>query len=117
LSLAEKILAVDDLTKQKVDVPEWASALGDVELFVRELTGAERGEFEDEWAGDKADVKNLRAKLVARTLVTEDGERVFSDRQLAQLGKKSGGVLARLSNVAMELSGFTESAIEDALGN
>ncbi len=118
MGLAERILEHDDLGKVEVDVPEWSAALKGERLYIRELTGAERGRFEAEWAGDKGgDISTLRVKLVAATLVDSSGRRLFSDKQMDVLGGKSGAVLARLSDRALEVSGLTETAVEEALGN
>ena len=115
---ADSILQADDLPKELVEVPEWGG-----EVYVRCLTAAER----DDWEGSvvsmgkngktQTDLKNLRAKLVARTVCDEKGERLFTDAQVGDLGKKSAAALDRLYTVAAKLSKITKSDEEELLGN
>lgn len=112
-SLADKILAAS-LERVAVDVPEWSEALGGVKLYVRELTGAERGKIEAAFTAD-ADVSRLRLKLVAMTLETESGEAVFT--KPADLAGLSGAVVGRLSDTALTISGLSEDALDDAVKN
>ena len=113
--LAEKIKKAS-LKRVEADVPEWADALDGAVLYVRELTGAERGEFEAELADPKkADIGKLRLKLVAMTLVDGDGGRVF--RASGDVADLAGSVVGRLSDLALEVSGFTETALDESVKN
>jgi len=113
--LAEKIKKAG-LKRAEAAVPEWADALDGAKLYVRELTGAERGEFEAELADPKkADIGKLRLKLVARTLVTEKGDQVFGGP--GDVADLAGSVVGRRSDLALEVSGFTEAALDDAVKN
>ena len=67
----ERILAVDDIVTEDVDVPEWGGT-----VRVRGLSGTERDAFESsmiERRGKKVETNltNLRAKLVAASVVDE----------------------------------------------
>lgn len=103
------------LKREPAKCAEWAEAAGQP-LYVRELTGAERGEWEQVFANNKKDaLKSLRARIVAQSLVTEDGESVFDGPKDVQ--GLSSTVVARVSDQALRLSGLAEDAIEDAVGN
>jgi hypothetical protein len=115
-AIAAAILATDDLVRQQVAVPEWETATGGAPLFVRELTGEERGELEAEWSDGQGDLRTMRARLVAACLETEDGQPVFSDTQIAKLGRKSAAVLGRLADAILEISGLS-AAIEEQAKN
>lgn len=111
----QEILDADDLPTRDVPVPEWG---GDVR--VRGLTGRERDAFEMRMAvarrnGD-TDV-DLRASLVGRCIVDEDGERLFTDRELGQLARKSGAALDAVFDVVRELSGMTADSVDESAGN
>ena len=113
----EAILSKDDLVKELVSVPEWG---GDV--YVRCLTGTERDDFESSLVSKKGksqdtNFKNLRAKLVALTVVDESGVRIFDDTDIPALGKKNAAALDRLFDKAQELSGFKKEDIEDLTKN
>ena len=115
---ADLILQADDLPRELVAVPEWGG-----EVYVRCMTAAERDDWEssvislEKGGKTKTDMRNLRAKLVARTVCDEKGERLFSDAQVKELGGKSAAALDRLYSVAARLSAITKSDEDELLGN
>jgi hypothetical protein len=113
----EMILVAKDLPHEDVDVPEWGGT-----VRVRCMTGTERDAFEDsiyEAKGEdiKFNRKNFRAKLLARTLVDERGERLFSDAEISALGGKSIKVLDRLMSVAQRLNAISKADQEELTKN
>lgn len=118
MSLRDEILQSDDLEKEQVHVPEWG-----VDLWIRSLTAAERDAYENEIVkiSDEGeteyDPSNMRAKLVARSVVDEDGQRVFRDADVDRLGGKSGKALDRLFSVAQRLTGITDEDMDELVGN
>ncbi len=89
---------------------------------MRGLTGAERDAFEQsivETRGKntRMNLRNIRAKLVALTVVDEDGNRIFSDEDAEALGKKSAAALDRIFAVAQRLSGLRPEDVEELAGN
>lgn len=113
-----------DLPTRYVSVPEWAAALGlpeGQELFVliRTLTGFERDSYESSLTQQRGkdrivNLQNARAKLVALCMVDEQsGERLFNDREVGLLGKRSAAALDRLFDACRELSGLTPEAVEE----
>jgi hypothetical protein len=106
------ILSADDKRSITVDVPEWG---GDVVLRV--MTGSERDKFESEFVGDKKNVADVRAKLVAKCLVDDRGDRLFTDAEVAELGTKSAAVLDRLFRECMKLNRFSKDDVDELAGN
>lgn len=121
----DEILQADDLETREVPVPEWKGS-----VLVRGLSGRERDAYEASCMVERpaigADGKrlrgqmemhrsllNIRAKLVVRALVNEDGTRIFKDSDAQALGEKNGAVLDRLFDVAAELSGLTAEDVEE----
>jgi hypothetical protein len=113
----EAILKADDLPTEIVPVPEWG---GDV--LVRGLNGTERDEFEASTmvlrgpAGKQQavpDTANIRAKLVARCIIGDDGEPMFTQQDVHALGLKSSAALDRIFEVAARLSGISDRDLED----
>lgn len=100
-----------DVQTETVPVPEWG---GDV--LVRTLTGTERDAFEASLAangGDRAmNLYNFRARLAALCLVDEAGKRLFTDADVALLGRKSARALDRVIKKARELNALDAAAIE-----
>ncbi len=106
----DAILAADDLPRETVHVPEWG---GDV--YVRTMSGTDRDAFETSLIAREGErdgrMENVRARLVALTLCDESGVRLFEDREIAALGRKSARALDRVFAVAQRLNGIgTEQA-------
>jgi hypothetical protein len=110
------ILAVQDLPRELVEVPEWGGA-----VYVRAMTALERDAFEASFVkgqGKRAQVSllNVRAKLVVRTIVDEQGNRIFEDGDAEALGAKSASAVNRAFEAAARLSGITEQDEADLMG-
>jgi hypothetical protein len=114
----DEILAVDDLQRERVNVPEWG---GDV--LVRSMTGTERDAFESSIISTNGtrssmNLKNVRAKLVAWTVIDEDGDRLFPTTQdVHLLGEKSAAALQSVFEVAQRLSGLSTEDVEELAKN
>lgn len=113
----DAILQAQDLPKELVSVPEWGG-----EIYVRALTGAERDAFEQsiveqKGKSTKMNLQNMRAKLVALTVVDEGGNRLFTDADAKLLGKKSALALNRVFEVAQKLSGLTPEDVDELTKN
>lgn len=113
----DAILGVADLKTDHVEVPEWGGV-----VLVRGLTGAERDQFEaDSLVGRgkrrEVNLRNFRARLVARTVVDEQGNRLFTDADVEALARKSASAIARVYDVAARLSGLTDEDVDELVGN
>lgn len=109
----DDIVNAKDLTTQDVEVPEWGGT-----VRVRALNGRERDEFEQSTVEQKngkvkQNLANFRAKLVALTVVDENGHKLFAKNDVAILGMKSAAALQRVFNVAAELSGMSDKDVEE----
>jgi hypothetical protein len=105
-----------------VDVPEWGGS-----VYVKALTSKERDAFEDENSVAKTvkgrqtfeiNVKNIRARLLVRALVDENGAPLFPDRQEGAeiLGNLNAAGANRVWDVAREMSGLTQEDVEELAG-
>ncbi len=113
----DAILQAEDLPTEDIEVEEWGGA-----VRVRALTGAERDAFEQSIVEQRGkstrmNLRNIRAKLVALTVVDADGKRLFSDKDAELLGKKSAAALDRVFEVAQKLSGLSPEDMEELSGN
>jgi ribosomal protein S21 len=83
------------------------------------MTGAERDAFEESVMVTRGNnrelnLRNFRAKLVARSIVDPvTKERMFSDNEIAELGKKSARALQRVFEAALRLNGMTAESVEE----
>lgn len=93
---------------------------GHGKVWIRGLQADERDEYEqsliergpDGRSRIKRVQRNVRASLVARCLVTEDGERMFQDNEIEALGKVDASVIDTLWDKARKLSGMDTEAIQ-----
>ncbi|WP_454737592.1 hypothetical protein [Cupriavidus necator] len=114
----EQILAADDIKFETVEVPEWGGT-----VIIRMMSGAARDAYEASMVGFKngqrvADLTNMRAKLVAATLVDEAGNPLFADESdVAALSAKSAAALERLFKVAQRINGIGTESVEEAQKN
>lgn len=122
---AKDILGADDLSKERVEVPEWG---GDV--YIRTMTGTERDSWEESIlkmnvrtvngkSVQQTEVirKNARANLVSRVCCDESGCSLFSPDQATELGKKSSAALDRCWEVAQRLNHLSDDDIEELTKN
>lgn len=105
---AEAILAVDDLNRELVPVPEWGG-----HVYVRMMTGKEAEKFARDQAGKDTDDLNIRAELIVLVTVDGDGARIFTDDQADALAEKSQPALQRLWVVADRLNVISVAAEEE----
>ncbi|MGW3627282.1 hypothetical protein [Streptomyces sp. NPDC000880] len=115
----DQINAADDRQWEDVDVPEWGG-----EVRICGLSGSERNAYQSSLivTGSNGSVQRLNltdqmAKLLAKSLVDENFERLYTDKEVKDLGKKNGAVMERLMKVAQRLSGLRKEDVEDAEGN
>jgi len=113
----EQILQIEDLPFEDVEIPEW-----DGMVRVRTMTGMERDAFEESIVDfknkdHKTNFQNLRAKLVAKTVIDENGNLLFMNEDVIKLGKKSAKALDRIFEVAQRLNGLGQKDIEELTKN
>ena len=111
----EQIFAAQDARFETVAVPEWG---GDVR--VRTMTGTQRDEYEQSLFAARGpdaavNISNVRARLVAASVVDEAGELMFTQADIEALGAKSAAALDRVAGAARRVSALTAEDIA-ALG-
>lgn len=110
----DQILQANDIRTEEVDVPEWGG-----KVIVRTMSGAERDQLEASviTKPGERNLENLRAKIVALSVVDENGNRLFSLENVRELTKKSARALDRVFAVAQRLSGFRPKDVEELTKN
>jgi len=114
----DEIFEAKDVETREVDVPEWGGT-----VLVRGLSGYDRDAYQASMLQFQKDgaaspeLGNMTAKLVSRAIVDEDGNPLFTALDVGRLGQKSAAALDRVSNVAAELSGLSQAAVEAAAEN
>jgi hypothetical protein len=109
-----QILEAQDIKTEIVEVPEWGG-----EVTVKLLTGTERDQFESSVIDDKGKFKkdNIRAKLVLKCVVDEQGNPLFQPADLEALGAKSAAALDRVFSVAQKLNRMGAQDLEELAKN
>ena len=111
----EQILAQvgKPLITERVAVPEWGG-----EVIIREWTGRERDEFEnsfvtEEGKRDAQATKNIRARMVALSIVDETGRLQFTLEDVELLGSLSARALNRVFQRARDLIGMSDKDVAE----
>jgi len=109
----EGILEKKDSKFEDVVVPEWDGET----VRIKCMTGAERDEYEAllydfNESGVKMKRDNLRTKLVIFTAVDENMERLFTVKDIEELGKKSAKAIDRLHAVAQRLNALSKDEMD-----
>lgn len=102
---------------ESILVPDWNTT-----VFVAVMPSDDKDSFDMSMFKDVAGKRvlsadNFSAKLVCKTVYTEDGKRVFSDMDVAILGRMPSKTLAPIIEVAKRLNGMTENAVEEEAKN
>jgi hypothetical protein len=112
-----QILAAGALATEDVAVPEWGGV-----VRVRAMSGAERDSFEAgivrrEGKHMQTNMQNIRARLVAATVVDDAGALLFTPADVATLGALSASALDRVFTVAQRLSGLSTEDVDELAGS
>lgn len=109
----EAIFAQNDRKYEDVAVPEWGGT-----VRVRSLSGEERDAYEASMVHQvgnkaKANLRNMRAKLVALSAVKEDGSPMFDQGDVMRLGQANAAALDKLFAAAQRLSGLDDDDVKE----
>ncbi len=109
----EAILAAQDVRFEIGKVPEWGG-----EVRVSSMTGAARDDYEQtliagRGANEGANLKNMRALMVAASVVDDAGALLFGKEDVEALGKKSAGALNRVYSAAARLNAIGDSEVAE----
>lgn len=108
---ANAILQAEDFVYDEVECPEW-----DGVVRIRSLSGAQRITLKK--AVDAGN-DNVDEMLCVMAIVDEDGNRIFEQKQIAELSKKNTQAISRVAIRVLEISGLRNpaKAVADAEKN
>lgn len=116
MDLREKILKTNDIKRKKVYVKEW-----DCDIFIKQMNGAEREEFEREKFiiknGNVEPGKNIAAKLLQKVLVDENNKNIFEKNDIEALSGKNANVLDFLLKEAQDFNLTENQDLEESKKN
>lgn len=110
----EDILSADDKKTIVVEVPEWGG-----QVKVATMSGTARDAFEASCVGANGgmNMKNIRAKLLAATIVDDDNKLMFNEADVHKLGQKSAAALDRIFAVAQRINAISGDDVEELAKN
>lgn len=109
---AESILMAEDFVFSDIECPEWGGT-----VRVRSLSGGQRSIITQRVKdGNTEDLEEL---LCVMGTVDEDGVRIFTNKDIETLKRKSNAPISRIAKEIMKISGVTDEngAVEDAKKN
>jgi hypothetical protein len=110
----EQILTADDIHYEDVDVPGWGGT-----VRIAEMNGNAR----DSHAamlynrGKGTNFESMRAKLVAFSIVDDEGKLMFSPQDIVELGQKCYKSLDVVYEAADRLNAVSDAAMEETAKN
>ncbi len=107
MDIRQKILQADDLEERTINIPEW-----DVQVLVRAMTAEQRLSL----VGLK-DAEFQYNIIMLCVLDPKTGQAIFKKEDLPQLALKASKPINDLTNIALDLSGLGEDALEEAEKN
>jgi hypothetical protein len=114
LKTAEEILALDDLVKEVIDVPEWGCS-----VIISTMTLAQKEEWARSTAGiaDEKDKHLATVRLVVATARKEDGTPLFTHEHVQKLAGKSSLAIEKLGEAALRINKLRAEDKAAATGN
>lgn len=104
---------------ETVELPELGEG---VSVIVTGMTAKERADFDNQFTSRKGEpmlkrVAEGRERLVVACCRSENGSKMFTTDDVAQLGKQSVIVIERIVKAAQRVSGIGEDDLEEAAKN
>lgn len=114
LSLSD-IAATQDLHVEVVEVEEWGGCVGIRQMTTDEMTRFYQENFDNKAGTMTPTDRQFLTKLLATTLVDEDGELVFKniDEGVGVLKAKSFAVVNRLALISVQMNALSEEEVEE----
>src|SRR4051794_1110367 len=104
---ADEILNAQDTRYDTVKVPEWGGS-----VRIRTMAGDESLNFTESNTGPARKTAGIR--LVALCAVDAEGNRLFTEKQLEALKRKSSVALSRVADAALRLNEMVPAAMAAA---
>jgi len=113
----DQILNADDRDSIEVEVPEWGGTVLISAMSAAERDAFEAGMLDTKGKSDAKRLQNFRARFIASCIVDNDGNRLFSDKDIVALGRKSSAPVSRLFDECRKLNGMTDDDVAEIEGN
>ncbi len=101
------ILEANDITSEKLSIPEWG---GDV--YIRVMTGQSRDAWEEALSNSDSLFDNVRSRMAVASVCDEEGNLLFTSDDVVALGKKSGVALDKVFETARRINKLSAEDID-----
>ena len=110
MSIRDQILSAKDSHSELVEIPEWG-----VTVQIQSMSGAARAVLMQEamQSGGNINMAKVYPDLIIQTCLDPETLNASTKNETLVLSK-NGAILDRLAEVATRLSGFNDSAVDDA---
>jgi len=83
------------------------------EVKMKELTTSDRETYE--LSLQRGTAKNLKATLISKSVITDEGSRMFGDDEIAKISQMPSSVSEKIFNAILVLNGMAENSEEEAV--
>lgn len=104
---SQTVISGDDSTVEWVDVPQWGGG-----CFVKNLSSAQRDEWEIACSSKKGSKGYLRAMLVQWAAIDADGNQKFGPHQVPMLARKNAAAVDLIAETILRISGMRKEDAE-----
>lgn len=111
----DQILATE-LKTVEIECPEWGGTVRLQELTADVAISLHNEMKKTKDAGEDS-YRGLREIAIVHCAVGDDGERLFTPEDIAELRKKSNKVINRLGEAAWDLVGLDDAAVQESAEN
>ena len=115
MSLRDKIISADDISKKQIEIPEWECS-----IEIRTMTAKQRADILNEVTDDSGKLDHSKLgpfMIIASCFDPETGELIFTKDDVEMIMSKASGPVEKLMSEAMTLSGFGKDAVKEAEKN
>ena len=99
-----------DLQIQKLQIPEWNNE----EICLKPFSSQDRDRFESEMQStSKTKFENIRARVAIKTVCDENGNLIFTEADITELGNKSAAAMSRIFDEAMKINHITDDDVKE----
>ena len=104
----EQIISAEDVKTVDVSVPEWGGV-----ARVRNLSALERERFIRDTQKKELDLSQTKIAWVARCLIDDNGNPLFSESEVELLGAKSARALDRVVDAIESINALTAESLDE----
>ena len=110
--IEKAVFGSNDIVMEEVQVPEWKTSVWVRSMTLDERDAWEASVVETKGGETKQNLKDFYSKLIVKTAVDAEGNRLFEDTDIPRLQKKSARAMGRIFKAAQRLNGIGQDATD-----